>query len=227
MGRRCAGGLSCEPGDLSVSGTLKWFDVTRGFGFLVADDRSISATFSSISRCCRRMGGAACRRARASLPRVRRERGMQASEILSIDLSNAVETDPRGRAATTGAIRASLVEDAGPFEPVRGQMVQPVEGLWISRARRAISRIYSSIWKRCGVPVSSRSSPTSRCGRASSRAARGRSRWWSKRKAESRHDVQESRGRARAGRADAQRVYTAAALRPAVWRAKRRPRRSR
>ena len=29
-----------RPGEVSVSGILKWFDVTRGFGFIVADDPS-------------------------------------------------------------------------------------------------------------------------------------------------------------------------------------------
>lgn len=45
------------------SGVLKWFDITRGFGFLVADDPTVG-DIPFIFRCCARTGGAAFPKAR-------------------------------------------------------------------------------------------------------------------------------------------------------------------
>ena len=78
-----------------LSGTLKWFDVTRGFGFLVADDPEIGdilVHFSVLQPHGRR---SLPEGARVECLAVQRERGLQAREILSIDLSNAVEPAPR------------------------------------------------------------------------------------------------------------------------------------
>jgi CspA family cold shock protein len=36
-----SGGGSVEDGEIAISGVIKWFDVTRGFGFAVSDDPSI------------------------------------------------------------------------------------------------------------------------------------------------------------------------------------------
>ena len=99
------------------SGTVKWFDITRGFGFLVADDRAgdILIHFSVLQPHGRR---SLPEGARVECLAVRRDRGLQASEVLSIDLSTAVEPPPRQQAAADRVDPVALLEEAGPFEPV-------------------------------------------------------------------------------------------------------------
>lgn len=100
------------------SGAVKWFDVTRGFGFLVADDITagdILIHFSVLQPLGRR---SLPEGARVECLAVKRERGLQASEILSIDLSTAIEPLPRGRGETDRIDPVALIEGAGPFEPV-------------------------------------------------------------------------------------------------------------
>src|SRR5688500_18168742 len=74
---------------IQVSGTMKWFDATSGFGFLVSEEvkGDILVHFSTLKEHDRR-----------SLPEgavveclvVEQERGFQARRILSIDLSGAI-----------------------------------------------------------------------------------------------------------------------------------------
>jgi cold shock protein len=104
---------------LRISGTVKWFDATRGFGFIVSDeaDGDILIHFSVLKEHDRR-----------SLPEgalieclvVEQERGLQARKVLSIDLSAAVVPElGRGNAGHGDRIDpSSLLGDAGPFEPV-------------------------------------------------------------------------------------------------------------
>jgi CspA family cold shock protein len=104
---------------LHVSGTVKWFDATRGFGFIVSDeaDGDILIHFSVLKEHDRR-----------SLPEgalieclvVEQERGLQARKVLSIDLSAAVVPElGRGNSGHGDRIDpSSLLGDAGPFEPV-------------------------------------------------------------------------------------------------------------
>lgn len=110
-----------------VSARVKWFDATRGFGFLVSDtvDGDILVHFSVLREHGRR-----------SLPEgalvecipARLERGLQAKKILSIDTSEIVVT-PRRQAAPAAerADRGVLVENAGEYEPV--------EVKWFNRAK--------------------------------------------------------------------------------------------
>ena len=104
---------------LQLSGTVKWFDATRGFGFIVSDEAEgdILIHFSVLKEHDRR-----------SLPEgalieclvVEQERGLQARKVLSIDLSGAVVPE-LGRGNNSHGDRidpSSLLGDAGPFEPV-------------------------------------------------------------------------------------------------------------
>ena len=109
----------------SVRGVVKWFDVTRGFGFAVADDSSLGDVlihFSVLEPHGRR-----------TLPEgaivlcnaARRSRGMQAVEILEIDLSLAIEPVRR---AVERPDRMALAEQAGPFEPVSVKWFNRLKG---------------------------------------------------------------------------------------------------
>jgi CspA family cold shock protein len=115
------GGAPGEDGLLHITGTMKWFDATRGFGFLVSDqiDGDVLVHFTVLKEHDRR-----------SLPEgavveclvAEQERGLQARRVLSIDLSTAVAPDPGRPAPSVRAERvdpSALLDEAGEFEPVR------------------------------------------------------------------------------------------------------------
>ena len=114
---------------MKVTGTIKWFDATRGFGFLVSEQAKgdVLVHFSVLKEHDRR-----------SLPEgaiieclvAQQERGLQARRILSIDLSQAVLPE-LARAAGGRAERidpAALLEEAGGFEPVRVKWFNRLKG---------------------------------------------------------------------------------------------------
>lgn len=121
-----------EPGEealLHLSGIVKWFDATRGFGFIVSDEAEgdILIHFSILKEHDRR-----------SLPEgalveclvAEQERGLQARRVLSIDLSTAVVPEP-GRVPAQPADRIdpdSLIDEAGSFEPVRVKWFNRLRG---------------------------------------------------------------------------------------------------
>jgi CspA family cold shock protein len=105
-----------------VSGTVKWFDTTRGFGFLVPDGDpgtgpdigDVLVHFTTLQALGRRTLPEG---ARIEAIAVRRERGFQAREILSLDTSTAVEP-VRGEPPTNRVDPTELVDEAGEWEPV-------------------------------------------------------------------------------------------------------------
>ena len=114
---------------VKVTGTVKWFDATRGFGFIVSDSAKgdILVHFSVLKEHDRR-----------SLPEgavveclvAEQERGLQARKVMSIDLSKAVVPDA-GRHAASHADRidpSALLDDAGPFEAVRVKWFNRLRG---------------------------------------------------------------------------------------------------
>lgn len=114
---------------LRLTGTVKWFDATRGFGFVVSDaaEGDILVHFSVLKEHDRR-----------SLPEgaiveclvAEQERGLQARKVLSIDLSKAVVPElGRGTGAPNDRIDpAALLDEAGPFEPVRVKWFNRLRG---------------------------------------------------------------------------------------------------
>lgn len=107
------------------SGVVKWFDVTRGFGFLVADDSEagdILIHFTVLQDHGRR---SLPEGARVECIAVQRQRGLQAREIKSIDLSQAVEPPKR---PAERAERVKLIEEAGPYEPVSVKWFNRLKG---------------------------------------------------------------------------------------------------
>ncbi|HEX6375016.1 MAG TPA: cold shock domain-containing protein [Allosphingosinicella sp.] len=126
-------GDSPRPDDealIKLTGTMKWFDATRGFGFLVSDQAKgdILVHFSVLKEHDRR-----------SLPEgavveclvAEQERGLQARRVLSIDLSHAVVPEPQ-RASGAGAGErvdpSALLDEAGEFEPVRVKWFNRLKG---------------------------------------------------------------------------------------------------
>ena len=102
-----------EAGERPVMARVKWFDATRGFGFLISDeiDGDILIHFSVLREHGRR-----------SLPEgavveciaARLDRGLQAKKVLSIDIGSAVIVQ---RPVVEKANRNVLSDAAGEFEP--------------------------------------------------------------------------------------------------------------
>lgn len=115
---------------IKLTGTMKWFDATRGFGFLVSDQAKgdILVHFSVLKEHDRR-----------SLPEgavveclvAEQERGLQARRVLSIDLSQAVIPEPQRASGGGGGERvdpSALLDEAGAFEPVRVKWFNRLKG---------------------------------------------------------------------------------------------------
>jgi len=113
---------------IRLIGTMKWFDATRGFGFLVSDEAEgdILVHFSILKEHDRR-----------SLPEgavieclvARQERGLQARKVLSIDLSDVIVAEPpRTHPGSERIDPSALIEAAGEFEPVRVKWFNRLKG---------------------------------------------------------------------------------------------------
>jgi CspA family cold shock protein len=109
------------------SGVLKWFDMTRGFGFLVADDDTVGDILIHFSVLRPHNRRSLPEGARLECLAGMRERGLQATEILSIDLTNAIEPTARPRESGRGD-PVGLLEHAGPFEPVTVKWFNRLKG---------------------------------------------------------------------------------------------------
>lgn len=126
---RAAEDADHDDGDgFPVAGRIKWFDATRGFGFLVSDqcDGDVLVHFSVLRDHGRR-----------SLPEgaivecivEQQERGLQARRIISIDLSEALPSPVRPAIpAADRADRQALADAAGSFESVEVKWFNRVKG---------------------------------------------------------------------------------------------------
>lgn len=117
-----------HPAERVYGGVLKWFDLTRGFGFLVADDAGVGDILIHFSVLRPHGRRSLPEGARLECFAAVRERGMQATEILSIDLSEAVEPIQRPRGDTWRDDSSELVDRAGPFEPVTVKWFNRLKG---------------------------------------------------------------------------------------------------
>ena len=111
-----------------ITGRVKWFDATRGFGFLVSDEieGDVLLHFSVLREHGRRSvpEGAIIE----CIP-VRLDRGLQAKRVLSIDTSAALPQQPRSSMpAGERADRKALADTAGAFEPVEVKWFNRVRG---------------------------------------------------------------------------------------------------
>ena len=119
---------SAEPEMAAIVGRVKWFDATRGFGFLVSDDveGDVLLHFSVLREHGRRSvpEGATIE----CLP-VRLDRGLQAQKVLSIDTSTALPQPVRSSIPISErADRKALADSAGEFEPVEVKWFNRVRG---------------------------------------------------------------------------------------------------
>jgi len=131
------------PNGIHVEGRIKWFDATRGFGFLVSDqvDGDILVHFSVLRDHGRR-----------SLPEgalveciaEHQDRGLQARKILAIDLSQVLPGAARpAMPSADRADRKALADNAGEFEPVEVKWFNRVKGYgFINRVEDPDSDIF-------------------------------------------------------------------------------------
>ena len=114
--------------ELEFAGRVKWFDATRGFGFVIDDkvEGDILIHFSVLKEHGRR-----------SLPEgasvagvaARQQRGYQARSITTIDLSTALPTLLRpAHGERIRSDRSTLADEAGEYEPVEVKWFNRVKG---------------------------------------------------------------------------------------------------
>nr|WP_174273727.1 cold shock domain-containing protein [Sphingomonas bacterium] len=112
-----------------VSGSVKWFDGTRGFGFIVGDDGEgdILIHFSALREHNRRTLPEG---ARIVCEALERSRGLQARRILKIDLTSATGPDAdliaKRNADRVDPLALSAI--AGPLEQVRVKWFNQLKG---------------------------------------------------------------------------------------------------
>ena len=111
-----------------IAGRVKWFDATRGFGFIVSDeiDGDILLHFSVLREHGRR---SVPEGALIECVPVKLDRGLQAKRVVSIDLSAALPQQPRSSIpAADRADRKALSDAAGEFEVVEVKWFNRVRG---------------------------------------------------------------------------------------------------
>ncbi len=104
-----------------ISGCIKWFDSTKGFGFVVPDDASLPDALLHVS-CMKRDGfERTYEGARIVCDVTRRSRGLQVFRVLEMDLSTSIRP----------AERISGVYS--PVEPSSG--LEPATVKWFNRTK--------------------------------------------------------------------------------------------
>jgi CspA family cold shock protein len=119
---------SAEPEMDAIVGRVKWFDATRGFGFLVSEqvEGDILLHFSVLRDHGRR---SVPEGATIECVPVRLDRGLQAKKVLSIDTSTALPQPLRSSIPLSErADRKALADAAGEFEPVEVKWFNRVRG---------------------------------------------------------------------------------------------------
>lgn len=108
-----------------VKGTIKWFDVAKGYGFVVPEEGAPVKTDILLHLSCLKTAGYedAPEGATAVCEVVIRPRGLQAIKLIDLDLSTALAPDERGQKR----------EFRPPVEPHGGFEIAIVK--WFNRAR--------------------------------------------------------------------------------------------
>jgi CspA family cold shock protein len=120
---------SADPSEMpAITGRVKWFDSTRGFGFIVSDDveGDVLLHFSVLREHGRR---SVPEGALIECVPMRQERGLQARRVLSIDVSCALPVQPRSPIpAGERADRKALADAASEFQRVEVKWFNRVKG---------------------------------------------------------------------------------------------------
>ncbi len=135
----------------NARGRVKWFDMVRGFGFIVSDDCTSDVLFHSVML---------QEHGRLGLPEgtgvefeyAKRQRGLIVSRVLSFDLTLATRPDPEHRMRREHE-RARLSKAAGPKEPVIVRWFDPQRGFGFVVRPGSLDDIYihHSVLRRAGL----------------------------------------------------------------------------
>ena len=109
-----------------LTGQVKWFDATRGFGFLTTQAGDVLVHFSLLRDHGRRV---LAEGSTVTCDAVRGPRGLQSIAILDIDASTAIGPDPEP-SQRVRAVRdvQNLLDHAGPPEAVRIKWFNRLKG---------------------------------------------------------------------------------------------------
>lgn len=109
-----------------LSGLVKWFDATRGFGFVATEAGDVLVHFSQLRDHGRRVLPEG---ATVECEAIRGPRGLQAIMIIAIDASTAIGPDPEPypRDRPSRDARGSI-EGSGPVELVRVKWFNRLKG---------------------------------------------------------------------------------------------------
>ncbi len=108
-------GLRADAGVVEISGAIKWFDVSKGYGFIVPDQKGLTDVLLHVT-CLRRDGfQVALEGARIHCLTRPGERGLQAFHVISMDNSTAIHpsTTPQRTHVTvtpTSGLERALVK---------------------------------------------------------------------------------------------------------------------
>lgn len=123
------GAAATSPELVAASGRVKWFDTTRGFGFAVADDPAIGDILIHFSVLQPHGRRSVPEGARIETRAVRRGRGYQAREVVSIDLTDALDDPPPRPARHDDRVDpVALIDAAGDFEAVTVKWFNRLKG---------------------------------------------------------------------------------------------------
>jgi cold shock protein len=146
-----AGPTPADAAPVAVSGVLKWFDATRGFGFIVADDAAmgdILLHFTVLQAFGRRTLPEG---AKVEGQAIRGPRGWQAVAITALDLSVAAESmrdRDRDRVDPT-----ALAAEAGEWEEVTVKWFNRIKGygFLVALARPGDIFVHMETLRRAGI----------------------------------------------------------------------------
>lgn len=114
-------GATPEPLDptRSFSGYVKWFDSTRGFGFIIPDDGDIGDVLLHFSVLRDHVRRTLPEGAQVVFQAELGPRGLQATRLISFDLTTAIVPEPTERALPRRAreLAPDQLASASPFEP--------------------------------------------------------------------------------------------------------------
>lgn len=121
--------VAAEPAPVAVAGVVKWFDVTRGFGFAVSDDPAIGDVLVHFSVLQPHGRRSLPEGARVEALAVQRGRGFQAREITAIDLTDAIDEPPPRRLRDADRVDpVALIDAAGPYEAMTVKWFNRLKG---------------------------------------------------------------------------------------------------
>jgi cold shock protein len=108
---------------IEVAGSIKWFDVAKGFGFIIPDDPNLPDVLLHVT-CLRRDGfQTAYEGSRVVCEVLNRAKGLQALRVLSMDESTAVHPSQLPPSRTH-----VQVTPTGPLEPVLVKWFNRIRG---------------------------------------------------------------------------------------------------